>query len=158
MEFDKDTGEIRQPFLRTAYNYDVDLASEQSGLACPEDTLAQQHFAEECDINTIVRRFGITGQMPDNLRMPQSGDFVDAVNDFHTAMNMIKAAEEEFMRVPGELRARFDHDAGKLMAFLEDPANDEEAIKLGFKVKPVEPEPVPPVPVIIAHGDVPVAT
>lgn len=125
-------------FLRAPFNYDVMVASNDCGLSCdPELGLTQQQFKEECDINEIVRRFGLTGEMPSDLRMPVSGDFT-GVTDFHTAMNLVRQAEEEFMRMPAEVRERFAHDPGKLIAFCEDGSNLEEAIKLGLVPKPAE--------------------
>ena len=55
----------RGVFLRTPYNYDVDEVSAETGLACFDESLTQQQFKEESDINEIVRRFGLTGQTPD---------------------------------------------------------------------------------------------
>jgi len=125
-------------FVRSASNYDVDLASRESALVFPDDEgRAVQSAKEECDINTIVKRFGLTGELPDDLRMPQSGDFT-GVSDFHSAMNIVRAAEEEFMRVPAELRARFNNDPARLMAFLDDDKNRDEAVKLGLVNKPPE--------------------
>ena len=48
-------------FLRTPYNCDRDAATNESGLRCEDASLAQQHFKEECDINTILQKFNITG-------------------------------------------------------------------------------------------------
>ena len=53
-------------FLRTPYNYDLDAASNESGLACEEPSLAQQHYKDECDINTILQKFNITGLLPES--------------------------------------------------------------------------------------------
>jgi len=129
---------MREVFVRSAFNYDGDAVSLATGLACdPADSMVQQQFAEECDINTIVRRFGLTGELPQNLRMPVSGDFTQ-VGDFHSAMNLVRQAEEGFMELPGELRARFHHDPGELLSFLDDPANRDEAVKLGLVQKPAE--------------------
>lgn len=125
-------------FLRAPFNYDVDLASQESGIAFdPDEGLTQQSFAEECDINTIVKRFGLTGEVPSNLSMPVSGDFT-GVSDFHSAMNMVVRAQEEFMKLPADLRKRFGHDPQELMAFLEDGRNKDEAIKLGLVQLPPE--------------------
>nr|QJB19482.1 MAG: internal scaffolding protein [Microvirus sp.] len=124
--------------LRSAYDYDVDVASDEAGLVCPEDEgKTQQQFAEEVDINTIVRRFGLTGELPGDFEMPQSGDF-SGITDFHTAMNAVREAEEMFMLVPADIRARFNHDAGKFIAFFDDPGNRDEALKLGLLKPPPE--------------------
>lgn len=134
--------------FRTGYQEDRHAITVETGLVCdPGDTVTQQSFKEECDINTIVRRFGLTGQLPLTQAVPLSGDFT-AVSDFQSAMQMIKQAEAAFMELPGELRARFRNDPGQLIAFLEDPANREEAVKLGIVNPPpaepaAEPAPVP---------------
>ena len=40
--------------LRADGNYDVDRVSRETGLVCPvEETVVQQSFRDECDINTI---------------------------------------------------------------------------------------------------------
>ena len=112
--------------------------SRKFGLVCdPEEDVAQQQFKEEVDINTIVKRFGLTGALPENLRMPVSGDFT-GVTDFQSAMNLVRQAEEEFLRIPADVRARFANDPGQLMAFLDDEKNRDEAIKLGLVNAPVE--------------------
>ncbi|WNK14480.1 MAG: internal scaffolding protein [Microvirus sp.] len=134
------------PFVRNAYNYDRDAASNEAGLDFTnEETLTQQQFAEECDINTIVRRFGLTGEMPTDLRMPVSGDFT-GISDFQTAMNVVTSAQEEFMRMPAELRYRFNNDPARILQFLNDATNKDEAIKLGLLPEPPEqprePEPI----------------
>ena len=79
-------------FLRTPYNYDTDEASEASGLKCLDESKTKQSFQEEADINTIVRRFGLTGQLPSGIQAPTYGDFTE-VTDFHTAMNAIAKPE-----------------------------------------------------------------
>lgn len=133
---------MRKVFLRAAYNYDVDEASNESGLSCQDESRAIQSAEEEANINTIVRRFGLTGQLPDNVAMPQSGDFTN-IPDFHTAMNLIRKTQEEFLRVPAHIRARFGNDPQQLMSFFEDEANRDEARKLGFLKDPVTaPEPL----------------
>jgi phage internal scaffolding protein len=118
-------------FLRTAYNYDHNAASNESGLACQEPTRAQQHHKDECDINVIVKRFGITGKMPVNQSEARYGDFT-AAEDYHTALNRIIEAEDDFMALPAEIRTQFDNNPANLIGFLNDPANKSEAEKLGL--------------------------
>jgi hypothetical protein len=102
--------ERKLPFLRTPYNYDVDKVSDETGLSCPEPTLAQQNFKDESDINYIVRQFGLTGELPGKPLSPQSGDFT-GVLDYHSA---------------------FNNDPAELIDFLGNEGNREEAIKLGL--------------------------
>lgn len=130
------------PFVRTPYNYDMDKASVEAGTFIPEETMTKQSFAEECDINTIVRRFGLTGELPSNVRMPESADFTEVVNDYQSALNMLRAADDAFMEYPAEIRQRFDNDPGKFIAFAENPDNLEECRKLGL-AKALEKPPAP---------------
>ena len=123
------------PFLRTPYNYDLDAASNESGLHCEDVTLTQQHFKDECDINNILRQFNITGLLPEAPLSPRYGDFT-GIGDYHSAFNQVIAAEDEFMRLPAQIRSRFENDPAKLIDFLEKSENKDEAIKLGL-VNPV---------------------
>lgn len=129
---------------RAGFNYDRDEVSWSTGVMCnPEEGRTQQQFKDDCDINTIVKRFGLTGKVPVGLRMPESGDFTGAV-DFHTAMNMVNAAQAEFMKVPADIRMRFHENPQKFMDWLYDPASREEATKLGFFKVPDVPRTDPP--------------
>lgn len=125
-------------FVRGWGNYSTDAASLESGLVIdPADTVVQQQFADECDINTIVRRFGLTGELPNGVAMPLSGDFTSAT-DFQTSMNLIRQAQESFLELPADVRERFNNNPARVISFLEDPSNRDEAIKLGIVSKPVE--------------------
>jgi phage internal scaffolding protein len=124
-----------QPFIRNPYNYDTLAASNESGLRCEDATRTQQHFKDETDINNILRQFNITGQLPTKAITPRYGDFT-GIYDYHSALNSVIAAEGEFMTLPAQLRARFDNDPQKLVEFLNNPENKEEAIKLGLLNKP----------------------
>nr|QJB20973.1 MAG: internal scaffolding protein [Microvirus sp.] len=124
--------------LRGFNAYDADAVSRETGLSIdPDESVVQQQFAEECDINTIVKRFGLTGELPNGVDMPLSGDFT-GVSDFQTAMNLIRQSQESFLELPADVRERFSNDPAMVIRFLDDPKNREEAIKLGIVAKPVE--------------------
>ncbi len=127
--------------FNTGFNQDNDANSLASGLFCADESMAIQSAEEESNINTIVRRFGITGELPGDYAMPQSGDFT-GIPDFHAAMNLVRQAQEEFVKVPAEIRARFGNDPQAFMAFVEDDANRDEARRLGL-LRELPPE-VPP--------------
>lgn len=118
-------------FMRSPYNYNVDAASEAAGLACEEPSLTQQHFADECDINTILRRFNITGQLPEAPLSPRYGDF-SGIGDYHSCLNAVLLATEQFEALPAAIRARFGNDPAELIEFLDNADNRSEAIELGL--------------------------
>lgn len=132
---DPETGEITAkttiPFLRTIYNYDRDQASLETGTACLEETLTQQQFKDECDINVILEKFNVTGEVPQNVRQPLSADFIETF-DYQSAQNAILEAQAAFMEMPAKVRAEFDNDPGKFIAFFEKEENIERAISLGL--------------------------
>lgn len=135
-------------FCRTEFNYDISAASDASGLKCEDESLTKQSFAAEADINEIVRRFGLNGQLPSNVSVPVHADFRGAP-DFHGAWNLIVQAREGFAQLPAEVRKRFNNDAGALVDFLSDESNRDEAVKLGLVVKAsgqgaAEPAPATP--------------
>ena len=121
-------------FLRTPYNYDKDAASNESGLHCEDASLAQQHFKEECDINTILQKFNISGILPESTLSPRYGDFT-GIGDYHTALNRVIAAQDEFDGLPATIRARFNNDPAELIEFLENSENRPEAEELGLVEK-----------------------
>jgi len=143
MKINPETGEVVTAFMRTPYNYDTDKISDETGLDSGPESRTQQQFAEEVDINTIVERFRVTGEMPPAMNFPQPQEFAETF-DFQTAMNVIRQAQESFMELPAKARARFDNNPQKFMEFMNDAENQDEAIKLGLATKKPE-EPTKPV-------------
>lgn len=125
--------------LRTAaLLYDTNEAGDYSAIDCSkEPSMTKQSFKEECDINTIVRRFGLSGELPQGLVMPTYQDF-EGVFDFQTAMNALIEAEDKFMQMPAHVRARFGNDPHEFVKFCSDEKNREEAAKLGLVPKPAQ--------------------
>jgi len=137
---------MKAPFLRAPGNYDPDEASDQAGLAIDQaESKTQQQFKEECDINTIVERFGLGYDLPETVGLPVTGDFTQVV-DFKTAQDIVTAAQTAFNELPGALRARFANSPQRLYEFMNDSSNLAEARELGL-VNPAPPEPpAPPAP------------
>ncbi|WNK15054.1 MAG: internal scaffolding protein [Microvirus sp.] len=123
-----------ETFIRTPYNYDTMEASNESGLECKDKSKAIQSQKEESDINTIVKRFGLTGELPSNVRMPEYGDYT-SVTDYHTAMSAVKEADSAFAQMPAEVRNRFHNNPEEFVEFCLDENNREEAEKLGLVLK-----------------------
>lgn len=121
-------------FIRGPFNYDVDEASVESGLECKDESLAVQSQKDESDINVIVKRFGVTGMLPQVPMPPSYEDFTESVSDYRTALDLIREADRSFMALPADVRKRFDNDAGAFVAFASDPGNIEELRKMGLAV------------------------
>lgn len=127
---------------RFAFDGREEAVSQATGIDFSDDPgVTVQSGAEDADINVIVRRFGLTGQMPEPRSLAQYGDFT-GVTDYQTALNQVMEAQDSFMSLPADVRKRFDNDPAKLYEFVHDDSNLEEARTLGL-LKPLPP-PVEP--------------
>lgn len=127
---------VKEPFVRSPYNYNTDAASNESGLACRDASLTQQHQKDQADINYIIEQFNVTGILPVSPISPQYGDFT-GIGDYHSSINAVNAMYDEFMELPPKLRARFENDPEQLLDFLSNIENRDEAIKLGL-IDPIQ--------------------
>lgn len=124
--------------------YDHKEFSKQFAVDTGEETLVQQHFREEVDILTIVRRHGLTPNMPSGIAGGVYGDFT-GITDFRDAVDRIQRARDGFMALPADVRDRFNNDPGELIELAHSLPEDEFLSAAGL-VKPpvVEAPPVPP--------------
>jgi phage internal scaffolding protein len=103
-------------------------------------TRTKSEFADEANINNIVKRCMNGAAMPTGGRTPLFGDFSE-VADFTSAQTLIAQANAEFEQLPSDVREKFGNNVSDLMDFLDDETNLDEAIKLGLAPKPTsEPE------------------
>lgn len=100
-----------------------------------------QEQRDDSDINVIVQRYGLTGQLPQvRPKIPLEADFREAGDfDLGAAIRYVRAADAAFMAYPAKIRARFDNDPAQFCAFVENPENRDECIRLGILAKPVPP-------------------
>ena len=104
-----------------------------------EPSRTKQSFAVECDINNIIRGYDRNGLISHlNEKMPQYADLVHdniiggAALDYHQALTMVRQADSAFRELPAEVRQRFENDPAKFLAFVDDPANQEEMVHMGL--------------------------
>lgn len=94
------------------------------------ESLTQQQFAEEADVNNVMRKYALTGVLPHH----EGGlyaDFSEAV-EYKEAMNIVAHANEQFASLSAEVRKRFSNDPAEFLAFVQDPENADEMAKLGL--------------------------
>lgn len=132
--------------------YDSKLVSEMTTYDPPKASRlykVQQHLREEVDVNTIVRRFGITGQMPVGVKQGLYGDF-SGITDYSSAVEAIERAQNGFMKLPAEVRERFNNDPSRLADFARTA--DEQTFGRATSVTPAAPKApeAPKVPEVIA--------
>ena len=95
-------------------------------------------FRSDCDLKTIIDRH--SGGIPATgmAAQPIYAD-ISEVPSYQELQNNAIVAKNKFMSLPAHLRRRFGNDPDELLAFLQDPNNKEEAIRLGLIEKPPTP-------------------
>lgn len=119
-------------------------ARERSPLICTGESRTEQSHKSKVNINTIMRRYQKTRLLPNRGNQGFYGDFSN-VEDYHSCANALLAAEDAFMSLPATLRKQFANSPEKLLEFLADENNRDQAIELGLIPKP-EPEYTEPAP------------
>lgn len=130
-----------KPRFNWRHQYD-DKRDEAEGLAAAtfntEESLTQQSFKDDADLNVIARRFGLNdipiGQIDPSV-------FRDTTNDpdLVDVLEAQREARDAFMSLPAKLRRRFHNSPKELWDFVTDPENAEEAIRLGFLTRAAPP-------------------
>lgn len=140
--------------VRSPYGYSRVEASRASATVFVGPSRTRQSDRDAADINNIVRRFGVTGQLPIRSVMPQYQHF-EGVFDYRSALEQVIGAEKAFMQVPAEIRARFHNDPGAFMEFCSKEQNRDELKKLGLLRLVEEPKVPEPTLVRIVSEDKP---
>lgn len=98
-----------------------------------EPSRTDTSWQDECDVNCIIERYHKTGHVSHSAS--RTGAYLDVVGmqDLPETIMKIRKAEEDFMRLTPEVRKVFNNDMTQMSAWLSDPKNDEEAVKLGLK-------------------------
>lgn len=93
--------------------------------------LTQQSDKEKSNINNMLKKYIRTGVISRVKNFEAKYGDVTGI-DFRQAMELIVGARESFYELPSDVRKRFDNNPEKLLTFMEDPNNREEAIRLGL--------------------------
>lgn len=115
--------------------------------SCDGPSRAKQSFKNECDINTIMKKFEKTGVI-EHVKQhgAKYGDFLDAPADYHEAANIVVRSNEMFLSLPAKVRKAFDNDPGTFLAAIDAAQNGDadvrdELIKLGLLKTPPKATP-----------------
>lgn len=114
------------------FTIDPDAHSLAHGLECTDPSLTVQADADAADINNIVKKFGVTGSLPYGELQPIYDDFTAYPTDYHTALNLVRDADNAFMEMPAEIRSAFDNDPGNFLNAIYDPSHHDRLRKLGL--------------------------
>lgn len=103
-----------------------------------EPTRTQQHFAQECNINEILRKYSITGVLPVNSQEAWYADISDIPASYQEALEISKRAQEHFLTLPAKVRAFFENNCSLYVDFVTNPSEADIAtgIELGLWTAP----------------------
>lgn len=94
-------------------------------------TPAQQQFKDDCDVNTIMRRFQKTGVI-DHVAKHQPIYGFASSQSYHESMNIVAIADSMFNDLPSSIRNEFSNNPEAFLEFVQDPKNAERAAELGI--------------------------
>lgn len=102
--------------VKTAYNFDPNENSVNTGLECKDESRTKQSFKEDADLNVMIRKFGVeTVAEPNWAEL----DVSNIPGDYHKVRNQLIEADELFQSIPSHIRASVDNDMGKFLALVE---------------------------------------
>lgn len=130
-------------FYRPHTHYGFDNRDENTGEILP--SMTRQSEMEACDIHNILKQFsqqGFEQLVRDNAARGQYADLT-ALPDYQEALDIVLKSQQAFAALPSQVRERFQNDPARFVEFLADPANQDEAIRLGLAIDTREPEPQP---------------
>lgn len=106
-------------------------------IKCDDVPRVQQSAAQECDINVIMEK---ARRGADLSQLQRHAVYADLIGfpDFRESLLIVRRAEAAFESLDARVRQRFSNSPVMFMEFLNDPANREEAVKLGLLNPPKE--------------------
>lgn len=107
-------------------------------------SMTRQEFAEECDINGIMKRYERTGMIPGNPNfVPQYLDLTVTPANLMDCMNQMIDADQAFMSLPATVRKEFDNDSMRFVEYASNPDNLGRMREWGLAPPEAPPEPIP---------------
>ena len=136
----------QDPRPAVAYN-DFYKTNSTPVLWMPEGpSLTRQEFAEDCDINVLMKRFENRdiGAIMRSATEPMYVDFTEMPTDLMGYMQLMSDAEKAFMTLPATVRREFDNDPIGFVDFASDPGNLEQMRSWGLAPPAPKPSAEPP--------------
>lgn len=121
-----------RPHKRVTYS--GRLTDLNTGEQILPEVRVKQSFVAECDINNILKQFKVTGMVRHMSAKAAQGAYVNLPEaaDFQESLNIVIEGQKAFATLPSLVRERFQNDPEQFLAFMADPKNQDEAIKLGL--------------------------
>lgn len=104
----------------------------------PKEGRTKQSFADDCDINKIIKRYQSTGFTPP---VNENGIYSDySSTTLFDSMLIVAEGKSMFEALPALVRKQFDNDPVKFLEYAENPQNQQGMIDLGLaqRITPID--------------------
>lgn len=92
----------------------------------------QQHLHDLNSPRRLIEKYGANRLKQALAANPSMFSDVPPTRDYKEALDLIAQADRSFSNLPSKIRNRFENDPVKLIAFLNDSKNRDEAVTLGL--------------------------
>lgn len=143
--------ETRDPPFQIPTNDFYKKNGSSTAFYCTGPSMTRQEFAEECDINNLMKKYENQdiGAIMRRAGEPVYYDFEAYPQNMMDAQLVIKQAAEAFMTLPARVRKEFDNDPHMFYDFASNHENIDQMREWGL-ARPLNPPPAaasPPPPV-----------
>lgn len=97
-----------------------------------QPSLCKQSFKDECNINTILKKYEKTGLVSHSTSANAIFDDFSSCDDYQSSLNNVIQAQSMFDSLPSGIRKRFANNPALFMDFVHDPSNLDEMVRLGL--------------------------
>lgn len=108
----------------------------------PETNRTEAYHAELILTPDELLKRSKPGQ-PVAMPRQQYMDLSQGPQNYEELVNQVAEINEQFQKLPAKIRDRFGNDPQQLLDFVHDPANIEEAVKIGLVDAPEPPVKAP---------------
>lgn len=100
-----------------------------------DESMADQSFKDECDINNILKQYQLTGLISHINK--HKGEYVDLPDDldYQNSINTVLIAQDAFATLPSKVRDEFRNDPLHFLAAFSDPSRRGYLEELGLLPK-----------------------
>lgn len=131
---------LRHPYKTLRFPFPISFIDEETGE--PMESVTQQQFKKQCDINHILKQYDKTGLITHvNEAKAFYGDYTE-VNEYQESLNLVIRAQDNFMSLPSKIRNKFHNNPGEYLEFVSNPENQEEMYELGLAIRPMPERPM----------------
>lgn len=117
-----------------------DRFSPRVAVIAPEgESMTQQHFAEEVDINNIVAKYNRSGIITHVRAAQEKFGPLPELSEYAVHLDKVAKAQQAFEMLPAELRNHFNNSIPGFFKYISEEKNFDQCVEWGI-YEPKEPK------------------